>query len=1039
MKKSLRKILILCFSLITLITCFTGAFMASADGTLSVDEKFFDKVYAVNSKIELPTATIDGENAYVSIISPSGTTVNGYKVVLSEEGTYTVVYTAGTKQVEKTITAKLAPSSMFTVSDNVTLTDNKVLPDYILDVVDTMEYKYNTSGLGVYVEDESATMHYNGVVNFNNIVGDGGSTPFMEMIATPAMSGIMEFQGGISFKFTDIHDSSNFITMVVSVKDDFSTWVKIYDRYGNEFVCTPGSEYLTATHSFRGLVNDLNCINPFSVYFYPSRDFSVYINSYHPNNRPVPGACRYNLSNLTDQGRNALNFTTNEVYLDITFDTILDGGASFVFTKFLNTELNKDFIETDDFNYVVEGVDTSDMQYGVIGYPYSIPKAFGYNVVAGVKQAKFYVTDSKGNIYSGDKIIPQTVGEYTINYYCEYAGNKEEFSVKFNVFADYLNKDKLRYTISNTNVTIGQPYMVKAGTIEGGIGDVNVDYKLFIDGDEAEFQVQGDNRYFIAYDSSAEYVIKHYVSDSLQTKEYSQKIIIIDDAPCYFNNAYVPSYVMINRTYQLLNPSAYYFDNNGDYQTTATELIINGNVATDFKFSTAGEYKVKFRATIDSVDYYSEEKTVTAVSDDAYVYGVDKNNKEQKSYIYNFFKAENGSLAVDSLSNNIGIRSNNTDGSLTNVKFLVPMSLENAYVSFKTGELSMVNFESINVKINDLKGESITIKFAKEVTAGKDYVVVKVSDTVFARYESAFIDNTFRLNFDKNGTIYDGNNYNFNVSTWDRGFAFDQFSDFVWLEFQLENVTGNSTVYLDRIGNQTITKIATDRVGPYLKLNSEVPSNIYIKLNEEYVFPTAYSFDLLQQYGEVYVSIETLTGVPILMPTKLTEDYVFEGEERGEYLVIYTAYEKSNRGGNSAKIQVYIKVETNVMPTIVLDDVIPETVKLGSTISIPEAIVDSPISADLEVYVIDPDYSNKRVENGKVKIEKEGVYVIRFIAVDEDGNIAVSEYKINEFETPPTANLLWLWITISASVVILGVGVVVFILIRRKKKHEKNN
>ncbi len=1021
------------------LSCITGIFVAKAQSAIDVDSDFFNKVYAVNSKVTIPDATIDGKEASVTVTAPSGATVYGNQTVLAEEGTYTVVYTADGQSVEKTITTKLAPSSMFTVSDNVTLTDNQTLPDYILNVANGMEHTYNTSGLGVYVEDETATLHYNGIVNFNDIMGDGGSSPFMEMIATPAKQGVCEFKGSITFKFTDIHDPENFFTMTVSQKDNFSTIVKTFDRYGKEFVPIEWGQYLLATHSFQGLANQENCINPFSVYFYASREFTLYMNSYKYNNEQVVGAAKYSLGSLEMQGRNALKFASNEAYLDITFDSVLDGGGSFILTKFLNTELNKDFLETDDFHYAIEteeGVDANNLPYGVINYPYTIPSAYGYNIVAGVKQAKYYVTDSNGNIYVGSAIYPQSVGVYTIHYSCEYADKKQEFSTTFKVFADFLVKDRLNYNISDDNVIIGQPYVVKAGTFTGGIGNVNIDYKLFIDGVETELDGQGNVYYFTPYESDSVYVIKHYVSDDLQTKVYDQTINVIGDKSCYFNDTYVPEFVMVNRKYQIITPSAYYFDNDGAYQELSTKLVINGQVAEEFYFDKAGEYKVKFQTEIDATTYYSEEKTVTVVSDEAYVYSVDQNNKEQKSYLYNFFKAENGSIVIDSLSNNIGIRSNHTDGSLTNVKFLVPVSIKNAYVSVKIGELAVTNFKTFNVKINDLKGESITVKFGSESAGSKDYVVVKHNDNEIARYESNFVDNTLRLNFNAEGDFYDGDNFNVNLSSWDSGFVFDGFSDYVWLEFQLENVTGNSTVYMDRIGNQTITKIATDRVAPYLQLEKDIPSNIYIALNESYVFPLAYSFDLLQQYSEVYVSVETLAGLPILIETKLEDEFVFEGESRGEYLVIYTAYEKENRKGQSAKLQIYIKVETDVLPTISLQEELPVSVAVGETLQIPKVIVNSPISTNLEVYVIDPDYSNKKVEDGKVKIEKKGTYIIRFIAVDEDGNIAVEEHKINYEGTPSSAGCAGS-VDLSFVALLLGVTLCVFVLARRNRKNEK--
>ena len=71
-----------------------------------------------------------------------------------------------------------------------------------------------------------------------------------------------------------------------------------------------------------------------------------------------------------------------------------------------------------------------------------------------------------------------------------------------------------------------------------------------------------------------------------------------------------------------------------------------------------------------------------------------------------------------------------------------------------------------------------------------------------ARYQKVFTQSTVYATFKQDGSIYDGVNYSFKAMTWDDGFAFDGFSDFVWIEVHMENVTGNSSFRFSKISNQ---------------------------------------------------------------------------------------------------------------------------------------------------------------------------------------------------------------------------------------------
>ena len=1026
-----------------IISLSMGSVFAVAQASLVVDETFFEKSYARNAEIVLPSATLDGAETEIYSIAPSGSTVKGNRLILTEDGEYIVVYEANDKSAKRTLRVKSAPSSLFTVSDGITLTDQKQAPAYMLEAMSTMTNRQNTVGLGVRVTENDATMHYNGIINLYDIAGY--RTNFVQLLVTPQFAGVREFIDGIKFKLTDIYDENKFITMEIKANSNTTTSVFIYDSNGKEYVRF--QPLLRAQSSFDGVVNSEGCINTLSVNLdiatkvegVPTNQMAVYLDPYKVDGTSIPSRM-YSLNSETEQGARALQWTTGEVYLDISFGEIEKSGAEFILTRFANLDMSVDTLQSEDFHYAYDfkdGITAETMPYGVVGVPYAIPSARGYNLVGGVVNASSFITDEDGNMYLGSMFTPQKAGKYIVQYACSLAGIEHTFFLPIVILEEYADEDELRYTVEDDTVPFGQAYAVKTGAVSGGVGNVSVTQELYVNGEKTDLLVSGDARYFIAESAKNEYVVKHYVTDYLQTRVFEQKITVEDDKPFYFNETFVPSDVMVGRNYTLIAPKAYYSDN-GQLKYVESKLVVDGEEKTSLSLNTVGEHIVKFATSVNGTTYYSEEYVVEAHSDEAYVYDTEKN---QKAYLYNFFDVTGGRMDVDPAINNLGVRSTATDGGLANAAFLVPVSILDASISVITVGKEQSNYDSLNIVINDLSGKKLTLKFSEMEVNGMAFTVIHIGGKEVARYQKSLVETTTNVIIKRDGSIYDGMNYNFTAKVWDDGFAFDGFSDFVWFEVQMENVTGNSLIRFGKISNQTITRAASDRVGPFLSVNQPLAANIYIKKGEIFVFPNAYAFDLLQQSGGVYITVRELgTLTELVVEQPLTEDYVFTGAERGEYLVIYTAYERGgdNKGGNSNSVQYYIKVETDVMPSISLNGSINETAAVGDKISVPMAVVDSPISTTSTIYVIDPDYANIKLEGNSLLIEKAGTYIIRYIALDEDGNYAVSEYHIKAIasETDKKAGCAGV-VSLPVTVTLLGVALCVFVLARRNGKNEK--
>ncbi len=1014
----------------TLFICFSlNAVIGLAQTSLVVDEDFFTKSHAKNSEIILPQAQLDGEIADVYSIAPSGLIIQGEKFVANEYGEYVVVYSSNEKEETRRLNVKSAPSSLFTISDGITLTNNVKAPSYMLDVMENMENKQKTTGLGVRVTDSKATMRYNGIINLNDI--SGRKINFLQMLITPKSSGIREFIGGINIKLTDVHDESNFITMNLSAHNTTSTGLFVYDKNGKEYFTK--QPYLRMQSSFDGVVNQEGCLNTFTVSMDLSNDMAIYVGPYQYNGQNTLSD-RYYLSREDYQKANTLKWSTGEVYLDISFGDVDKNGAEFILMSFAGLDMTSQFLETDDFHYIYdfnEGSSESDIPYGVVGFPYTVPSASGYNLVGGLAKASSLVEDEQGNIYVGNTFVPKKAGIYTVQYDCVIDGKTHNFSLPITVLDNYKAEDVFSYLIEDDKVVIGQKFVVETGDVQGGIGSVSVEKELYVNGEKAVLSVSGDNYYFVAKNINDEYVIKHTVSDYIQSFVVEQKIEVVDDKQCYFENVFVPKNVMVGRSYSILTPQVYYTENN-EIKYVESKLLIDGQEKDVLNFDSVGEHVVKFVATINDVAYYSEEYRVVAYSDEAYIYDTEKN---LKSYLFNFIKATNGNVDINATTHDIGVISSVDDGQDTQAMLLVPVSILDASISVKIGRAIETNYSSLNIVLNDLTGKKLTLKFSSEVLNGVYYTVIHCGEKEVARYQKVFTQSTIYATFKQDGSVYDGINYSFKTMTWDDGFAFDGFSDFVWIEVHMENVTGNSSFRFSKISNQTITDVASDRVGPSFVLKGDVPADIYIKEGETFVFPEAYAFDLLQQTGNVFITVRKLgTFVDVVDKQVLFGEYEFADMERGEYLVIFSAYEYDGNGkwGNESTIQHYIRVETVEKPTITLNGDLLKTACVGDTVKIPTATIGSFIPVEYSIYIIDADYTNKKLEGDSIKIEKAGTYIVRYIALDEDGNYTVDEYKIEAKENAQSG--FGTIILIIGAMIVLAVATSTVVFIKRRRK-----
>ena len=125
----------------------------------------------------------------------------------------------------------------------------------------------------------------------------------------------------------------------------------------------------------------------------------------------------------------------------------------------------------------------------------------------------------------------------------------------------------------------------------------------------------------------------------------------------------------------------------------------------------------------------------------------------------------------------------------------------------------------------------------------------------------------------------------------------------------------------------------------------------------------------------------------------VTKDYTFVIGELGDYVIRYVI--KDGKG----KTDNYVYAVTSrdaTKPTLTLLKH-KESAKKGESVVLADTEVTDNLTAECTVvaYVFDPEGANVAVTDGKFEATMAGVYSVRYMAFDEDGNYAFAFYEIN--------------------------------------------
>ena len=226
------------------------------------------------------------------------------------------------------------------------------------------------------------------------------------------------------------------------------------------------------------------------------------------------------------------------------------------------------------------------------------------------------------------------------------------------------------------------------------------------------------------------------------------------------------------------------------------------------------------------------------------------------------------------------------------------------------------------------------------------------------------------------------------ITTYQNGAAFNGFpSGSVYMEIEADGKVGITT-----IANQNFNNYVRDSITPLLTINGSF-SGSYLP-GQTITLPSASAYDVLGAVGDITVVVKSASG-EVVATGSASEALSFVLQNYGTYSVVYSVTDAS---GNKMSYSSSLVVVDDVKPTLTFDGSVPETVKAGTSITVPGYTVSD--NGDLsrvivKRYICGPDGIILVIgSDNTVRFDRRGEYILYFFVIDENDNSTNYAFRI---------------------------------------------
>lgn len=313
--------------------------------------------------------------------------------------------------------------------------------------------------------------------------------------------------------------------------------------------------------------------------------------------------------------------------------------------------------------------------------------------------------------------------------------------------------------------------------------------------------------------------------------------------------------------------------------------------------------------------------------------------------------------------------------------------------------------EGFGIRLNALNAKTLTVRMEDSVNEQQRLEIVIDTETAKAcinggmTYQLTVQEDDFYLTYDPiSRQISDGTVFILPIDAQGNQFmGFD--SGKLYISILLEGLSENAEARIKSLNSQNLNNRTFDVLKPGISVMGQIGG--YYTLGDEMTVYEGVAADMLSPDCTFYLSVfdpngEIVTDVNGLLLDSVSPDriYTVKSTMVGNYIVQY--YAEDAEGNKERNITYPLMVIDCVAPVIHVDGTVPESAKLGTSITIPTATAQDDLVGELQmyIYVQHPDLRVQSISAGDFEVTSAGMYVVKYYAFDLEGNATTLEYTV---------------------------------------------
>ena len=984
---------------------------AYATATVEWDPISIATEYNNGQEFTIPDRTVsvgegDEQSAEAVLIFPDGSATSKKTVVLDQAGKYTLRYTAIVDDVP------YIQEHEFKVSLAVAYITTEEGDDF-------SGFEYKTGGSAFYTpiqEDrieglvvslvEGASITFNQIIDMNTL---SRNNVLFKGFAMPKSPGSFDYEK-LVLTFTDVEDPNCYVRAAVSHYYGDSSRTGSYWKVGSNDQPLVGWE---KAWSRLHVDNEWGCPQEHSFSLFtkvpPEKmqlDFrwdAETLTAYTGEDMIV------DLDNPKYFANLWTGFKSGKCRLSISADMYTNQVATFCITQLSGVDFNitENDNKFDDEEAPVIAVDVKEeyltnMPKAKVGpkSTYVVPKATAYDLIDKelmVNTAVYYGYNTPNPVavnFDENGFVTDKKGFYSIEYSAmDKAGNSVSRVLEIEAVTDI---EELTLNVPEadrkTAIACGE-YIEKIAstTYSGGSGDKEL--KVVVQHGTTETDITKEK---LIVEKAGEYTVIYTIKDfigQVVTVEYAvtvqpgtEPVAVVEPIlPKYFISGYE----------QTIEPFYFYDYSTGSRVEKQATIKINGTTVN-------GKYTPEEPGTnLEPVTVeYSYPGAQSKVIEVPVVKSVGSSeDAEMPNFMFNYIVGDRGKISNSSGSALIVLNPNAEKKA--SLEWANPLVAQD--VALTLGIVgSNAFYDQITFTLKDARyPNDLDRQIQADLYVNKDRFDLVVGDSLIGIECSISGSENIKLGYD-NGSIVYGNT-RLAVKNAISGNLFKGFStDKVYASFTFHNVETDAKIKLVQIGNQPISNVMLDMVGPNWTALGNYGGS-YAK-DKNVVIPAFASSDIVAPAVTGTMTVKDPSGNVVTSTDGVRLENVIPSREYTINLAEFGTYNAMltfNDGTNDTKFTIKINSIDRTKPTFRFNHYFKETAKVGDKVTIPGFTVSDNKSASdkiiITTYVYTPDgqllvlYDSALTHlynSNTVQCTVAGTYEFRLFAEDEAGNVA---------------------------------------------------